>query len=67
VLVVRPKGVVKVPAIEPPCPECLKARSASGGASYWCEQHSARHGQRHTYHGTDRISADGSFPLLFHG
>jgi nucleotide-binding universal stress UspA family protein len=65
VLVVRPKGVVKVPAIEPPCPECLQAREASGGATYWCEQHSQRHGQRHTYHSTDRVSADGTFPLLF--
>jgi nucleotide-binding universal stress UspA family protein len=67
VLVVRPKGVPKVPAIEPPCPECVKARTASAGATYWCEQHSERHGQRHTYHSSDRVAADGSFPLLFHG
>jgi nucleotide-binding universal stress UspA family protein len=67
VLVVRPKGVVEVPAIEPPCPECLETRKASEGAQYWCEPHSQRHGQRHTYHGHDRISADGTMPLVFHG
>ncbi len=67
VLVVRPKGVPKVPAIEPPCADCLKARAASGGATYWCEQHSQRHGQRHTYHSNDRVSTDGTFPLLFQG
>ncbi len=68
VLVVRPKGVMQeIPAIEPPCPECLKTRTASAGATLWCEQHSERHGPRHTYHGGDRISADGTMPLLFHG
>jgi nucleotide-binding universal stress UspA family protein len=67
VLVVRPKGVLDVPAIEPPCPECVKARTASAGANYWCEQHSNRHGQRHTYYNVDRISQDGSLPLVFHG
>jgi nucleotide-binding universal stress UspA family protein len=67
VLVVRPKGVTQVPAIEPPCPACVATRKASGGASYWCEQHSQRHGQRHTYYSTDRISADGTMPLLFRG
>jgi nucleotide-binding universal stress UspA family protein len=68
VLVVRPKGVLQaIPAIEPPCPECLKTRAASAGATFWCEQHSEHHGPRHTYHGRDRISADGTMPLLFHG
>jgi nucleotide-binding universal stress UspA family protein len=67
VLVVRPKGLVDVPAIEPPCRECLKTREASVGAQYWCEQHSQRHGQRRTYHSRDRISEDGSMPLVFHG
>ena len=67
VLVVRPKGPANVPAIEPPCPECVKARVASKGQSYWCEQHSQRHGQRHTYYSRDRISEDGTLPLVFHG
>jgi nucleotide-binding universal stress UspA family protein len=67
VLVVRPKGLVKVPAIEPPCPECVKTRTATEGAEFWCEQHRERHGQRHTYHQSDRISKDGTMPLVFHG
>jgi nucleotide-binding universal stress UspA family protein len=67
VFVVRPKGVTKVPAIDPPCPDCLRTRVATAGANCWCEQHSERHGQRHTYYSPDRISADGSLPLLFHG
>jgi nucleotide-binding universal stress UspA family protein len=66
VMVVRPKQISPEVSIAPPCPECVKARVASGGSRYWCEQHSTRHGQRHTYYTTDRISADGSFPLVFH-
>ena len=66
VLVVRPKAIPQVLAsIEPPCPRCLEAREKSEGRAYWCEQHSERHGQRHTYHQSDRVSADGSFPLLY--
>jgi nucleotide-binding universal stress UspA family protein len=68
VLVVRPKAVPEaVPAIQPPCPRCLEARAASGGKQFWCDQHSERHGQRHTYHQSDRVSADGSMPLVMHG
>jgi len=65
VLVVRPKAPpAPVPAIQPPCPRCVEARKASGGKEMWCEQHRERHGQRHTYHQGDRVSADGSLPLL---
>jgi nucleotide-binding universal stress UspA family protein len=68
VLVARPKAVpAPVPAIQPPCPRCIEARQASGGKQFWCEQHSERHGQRHTYHQGDRVSADGGMPLVFHG
>lgn len=66
VLVARPKRIVEVPRIEPPCPECLKARQAVDGATFRCAQHSERHGQRHTYHQGDRVSADGGMPLVFH-
>jgi nucleotide-binding universal stress UspA family protein len=66
VLVARLKRIIEVPRIEPPCPECLKARQAVDGATFWCAQHSERHGQRHTYHQGDRVSADGSMPLVFH-
>jgi nucleotide-binding universal stress UspA family protein len=67
VLVARPKRIVTVAAIQPPCPECVKTRKASAGKQFWCAQHSERHGQRHTYHGGDRVSSDGSMPLVFHG
>jgi nucleotide-binding universal stress UspA family protein len=68
VLVVRPKALpAPVPAIQPPCPRCVEARKASGGQQFWCEQHSERHGQRHTYHQGDRVSGDGGMPLVLHG
>jgi hypothetical protein len=65
VFVVRAKLLVTVAAIEPPCTECVKARQATRGEQLWCEQHSERHGQRHTYHHGDRVSEDGSMPLVF--
>lgn len=67
VFVVRPKRVVEMPRIEPPCPECVKTRQATNGAELWCEQHRERHGQRHTYFSSDRVSHDGSMPLVMHG
>jgi len=37
------------PAIEPPCPDCLRARTTSHGAEWWCERH-AHHAKRaHTF------------------
>ena len=66
VLVVRPKVVPDAsPVIEPPCPRCVEARRATGGAELWCEQHRERHGQRHTYHQRDRVSSDAEMPLTF--
>jgi nucleotide-binding universal stress UspA family protein len=65
VLVVRPKSADEsVPKIEPPCPMCLEARRASGGAQMWCEQHTARHAERHYYHQSDRVGSDTNFPLI---
>jgi nucleotide-binding universal stress UspA family protein len=64
VLVVRPKVIESTPSIQPPCPECVKVRQLTSGARFWCDQHSERHGQRHTYYGTDRVSQDGSMPLV---
>jgi nucleotide-binding universal stress UspA family protein len=67
VLVVRPKELPEQPPrIEPPCPQCLEARRASGGAEYWCEQHRERHGQRHTYHQRDRVGTETEMPLTYH-
>ncbi|MEI9939106.1 MAG: universal stress protein [Pseudomonadota bacterium] len=66
VLVVRPKALPEpLPQIEPPCPQCLEARRASGGAQYWCEQHRERHGQRHTYSQHDRVGTETEMPLTF--
>jgi nucleotide-binding universal stress UspA family protein len=65
VLVVREKAhPAPLPAIEPPCPRCVEARAASGGKELWCEQHRERHGQRHTYHQGDRMSAETNMPLV---
>ncbi|HET7544981.1 MAG TPA: universal stress protein [Polyangiaceae bacterium] len=67
VLVVRAKALPEqAPRIEPPCPQCLEARRASGGAEFWCTQHRERHGQRHTYSQRDRVGADTEMPLTFH-
>jgi nucleotide-binding universal stress UspA family protein len=65
VLVARPKAVpAALPQIEPPCPRCVEARRDSRGAEQWCEQHRARHGQRHTYHQGDRVATDLELPLV---
>jgi nucleotide-binding universal stress UspA family protein len=53
VLVVRPVAHTHAaPSIEPPCPSCVEAREQSQGAQLWCEQHSQKHGRRHTYYDT---------------
>jgi nucleotide-binding universal stress UspA family protein len=65
VLVVRPKAAPEpVPSIEPPCPRCVETRRATGAREFWCEQHRERHGRRHTYHQTDRVSSDQNLPLV---
>ncbi len=65
VLVVRRKAVPPpVPVIQPACEACLEARRASNGAIFWCEQHQAHHGRRHTYHQGDRASGATNFPLV---
>jgi len=69
VLVVPPNATeVKddVPRIEPACLQCIKARQAPAGQELWCAQHRERHGQRHTYHQGDRMSADTNLPLVAH-
>jgi nucleotide-binding universal stress UspA family protein len=37
------------PVIEPPCPECVRTRAATGGSRWWCERHSHRSNGAHTY------------------
>ncbi len=54
VWIVRPKAhaaTSRVPEIEPPCPDCLAARSESHGAKLWCARHSEHHYLTpHTHH-----------------
>lgn len=65
VLVIPPKpDALPVPAIEPPCPQCVDARRATSGSQMWCEQHRERHGRRHTYHQVDRVAVETNFPLV---
>ena len=53
VLVVRPQmHEQRVPRIEPPCPRCVETRVETEGRQLWCEQHSEKHGRRHTYYNT---------------
>jgi hypothetical protein len=45
-----PKEPVKLePTIEPACPQCVQARKASGGATWWCERHLHVANGAHTY------------------
>lgn len=41
-------------SIEPPCPDCVAARTASGGEQYWCERHSRKYARPHVYVPSDR-------------
>jgi nucleotide-binding universal stress UspA family protein len=49
VLTYRPKAIRRWERIEPPCPDCLAVRQATGRATLWCERHSQRHPRAHTY------------------
>jgi nucleotide-binding universal stress UspA family protein len=35
--------------IDPPCPDCLRTRSATAGTKWWCERHSENHHMRHRH------------------
>jgi hypothetical protein len=37
------------PVIEPPCPDCVEARTASGAPDALCLHHAERHARAHTY------------------
>jgi nucleotide-binding universal stress UspA family protein len=53
VLVVRPVSHAhSAPSIEPACPRCLEVQAETQGAELWCEQHTEKHGRRHTYFNT---------------
>jgi nucleotide-binding universal stress UspA family protein len=40
---------VRVPVIDPPCPDCLRARNESAGQRWWCERHSQHHLTAHAF------------------
>jgi len=57
----RPKQPEKhEPIIEPPCPDCVYARTASGGKQWWCERHS------HAANGGHVFSYQRELPLASH-
>ena len=67
VWIVRPKdhrAAGHVPEIEPPCPECLRARQASDGKEMWCAHHAEhRYLRPHVYSYTsDGLYAEESRP-----
>jgi nucleotide-binding universal stress UspA family protein len=67
VLVVRPVGAqaaTDVPAIEPPCPQCLETRRMTEGAQFWCDRHREHHERAHTYHFTPFRDSHQSGTLL---
>lgn len=46
VWIIRPKAHStegRVPAIEPPCPQCVAHRQETNGAELWCARHSEHH------------------------
>jgi nucleotide-binding universal stress UspA family protein len=49
VLVVKPEGLPRWPAIEPPCPDCVAVQKSSHGQRLWCQRHSEHHASAHTY------------------
>lgn len=52
VWIIRPKDHAtagRVPQIEPPCPECVNRRKATGGSELWCERHAEQHVRPHRY------------------
>jgi nucleotide-binding universal stress UspA family protein len=63
VLVVREKNLLPSgPRLEPPCPQCLEQRKRTNGDQLWCEQHRARHGQRHADQEHQPASQEAGFP-----
>lgn len=59
----KPKGQPShLIVIEPPCPDCVERRFATGGRSWWCDRHSEHHQLRrhHIY------SYQSDFPFAAH-
>jgi hypothetical protein len=65
VLVAGPRPTPQPPhviVIEPPCPDCVQARSASVGRTWWC----ARHSEHHNLHGRHHYSYRSELPFGEH-
>jgi nucleotide-binding universal stress UspA family protein len=65
VILAGPKPVeprVHHPAIEPPCPDCVKVRAQSAGRVYWCPRHTS-HGATSAGH---VYSYESALPFAFH-
>jgi nucleotide-binding universal stress UspA family protein len=58
VLIVRPRDFSRLPAgpaLEPPCPDCVAARTATKGATWWCDAHLRAPEPAHTYSRSHRL------------
>jgi nucleotide-binding universal stress UspA family protein len=65
VLVAGPRPIPVAPhviVIEGPCPDCVQARSASAGRTWWC----ARHSENHHLHGRHHYSYRSELPFAEH-
>jgi nucleotide-binding universal stress UspA family protein len=65
VFVAGPRPTLRPPhviVIEPPCPDCVQARAASEGRSWWC----ARHSEQHHLHGRHHYSYKVAMPFAEH-
>jgi nucleotide-binding universal stress UspA family protein len=45
-----PPKASHVVVIDPPCPECVQARQATQGRTWWCARHSENHHLRQRHH-----------------
>jgi nucleotide-binding universal stress UspA family protein len=66
VLVARPKDhAADGPALEPPCPDCVEKRTASGDATAWCvrHDHASKHPRAHVHYELPPAFARGSLLL----
>lgn len=65
VLVVRPKNehvMDGIPVVEPPCPDCVAAREASGGREWWCKPHKEAPPELHAFSHSHRLDDYGQEP-----
>jgi nucleotide-binding universal stress UspA family protein len=49
VMIMRPRHYPPELVPEPACPTCVAVRASSGGARWWCDEHSRPHPRPHRY------------------